>query len=652
MPAATATRHAINLATPEFREMRRTFAVDRAAIDVENRTVDLSFASEAPVDRWFGREILDVTPESCDLTRLNNGGAVLVNHNWDDQIGVVTEARIDATTKKARAKVKFSQSERGQEIFQDIQDGIRSLVSVGYIVRQMVLQSVQGDVETHRVTDWQPYEVSLVAVPADSSVGVGRSVTPAEKTTAERTTAPAASQRQPSLSMPTETQSPSVSVTPGQDFASERQRVKDIAGAARVMAEKYPAHADAIRKLGEKCLETGDGVEVFNRALLNDVLATQQSATPTRQVSADLGLSKKEQAQYSLFRAMRLKAENRPLDGIELEASRAEAKRLGRDAEGFFVPAEVFSFGRNHLANLHADRVAMLEAMFNRSVRDLSAASPADGGYTVGHTIDTANMVPLLRNASHILTLGARVLTGLTGDVTIPRVLTGSTVYWVSETGQITSTTPTFGQLVMKPRRIGAVGVLGKQLIIQSSMDVEAFYRETVMADMGVELDRVAINGQGGAEPLGIMNLPAGARATDVTFGGAATWAKVVSFETLVETANALGLAGGPYAYLTTPAARGKWKTTAKATGAAIFLWEGNEVNGYQARSTNQVPSDKAIFGQFSQILFGEWAGIDLTIDAVTYADKAQIKVTMQKFVDMIVRQGKAFSVSTDTAAA
>lgn len=628
--------------------MSREFRVDPKAIDQEARTVELSFASEQPVQRWFGNEILDISDDSCDLSRLMNGGAALVNHNWDDQVGVVVKAWIDKATQKARCVVKFSRSERGEEIFQDIIDGIRSLVSVGYIVRKMVLQAVDGDVETHRVTDWLPFEVSVVAVPADTSVGVGRSQQTAAAPAAPEK--PISTRANPASQMPPEASSaaPAAAAAPVAASVDQRAVMKEVNATAKVLIQRYPQHAEALRDLASKCAETGDGVDAFNRSVLNDILKTSNDLAPTRQIKPELGLSRKEQAKYSLFRALHRKSNNLALDGLELEASRAEAERLGRDAEGFFVPQEVFSFARNHVSSMDTMKRELIGAMLGR---DLSAGVPSSGGYLIGESIDNSNMIELLRNQSHVLSLGARVLGGLQGNITIPRVTAGSTVYWVNENGQITGSTPTFGQLAMKPRRIGATGILGKQLIAQTSMDVEAFYRQTVMEDMGVELDRVAINGTGGAQPLGILNLASADLATGVTFSAAATWAKVVSFETNVETANALGLAGGPYAYLTTPAAKGKWKTAAKATNAAVFLWEGNEVNGYQARSTNQVPSDKAIFGQFSQVLFGEWAGVDVVVDNITLADKHQIKVTIQKLVDMVIRQGKAFSISSDSAA-
>jgi len=343
-----------------------------------------------------------------------------------------------------------------------------------------------------------------------------------------------------------------------------------------------------------------------------------------------LGLNSKEVRQYSLLKVLRSLADRKPLDGLEKEASEAEARRLGRDPSGVFVPAEVFALGTEQ-RNIHR------------------VGNAADGGYLVDTSIDYANMVELLRNQSHVMSLGARTITGLRGDISIPRVISGTTAYWVSETGAITDSKAQFGQLQAKPRRLGSTTQYTKQLLVQTAFGVEAFVRDDIMASFGTELDRVAINGAGAAEPLGIFNLAAGDRATGVSFGAAPTWAKVVEFETNVETANALALPGSRYAYLTTPGVKGKWKTTAKVANQAVWLWEnGDLVNGYSARSTNQVPSNKVIFGDFSQVLFFEWTGIDLVVDPYTLATQNQVKVTMQKHVDCIIRQGKAFSVSSD----
>lgn len=623
--AAPKSRHKINLAAPEFREMQREAVVDRAGIDMEARTVPLSFASEQPVDRWFGREILDITSEACDLKRLKNGGAVLVNHDWDRQVGVVLECSIDPATKKARAIVKFSRSQAGEDIFRDITDGIRSLVSVGYIVRKMVLQSVDGDVETHRVTDWQPFEISVVAVPADTSVGVGRAAPkPEEKPSrpfismAETATAPTADE----LRQARENAS-----------TSERNRVRDINAAAKVLIEKHPDHADSLRSLANKCNESGDGLDAFNRTVLNDILGTQRTLAPVTQdkEAASLGLSKKDKRRYSILKAVRQLLENKPVDGLERECSDELAKKLERQPFGFFLPDDIT-----------ADR---------RSQRALNATTPSEGGYLVDSEVLGSELVTFLRNQTRVMALGARVISGLRGDISIPRQLTGQTAYWVSETGTITASNGTFGQITGKPRRLGTSIPYTKQFLAQTSLSADQFVVADADDATAVELDRVAINGAGASEPLGILNLASGDLST-VTFSAAPTWAKYLAFFQALAEAKTLGL--GTPAYLTTPASAVKAMSIAKFSNTSNPIWdENNKIGAFRAEWSNQFPSgDKVIFGDFSQVLYLEWAGRDVIVDPYgTNATTGQVTVTIQRMVDMVIRRAKSFVRSTDSGA-
>lgn len=154
--------------------LHRELTLDRSGINEEARTVALTFSSEEPYQRWFGNEILDHSSSSVRMDRLRNAAPLLVDHNPGDQVGVTQEASI-GSDRRGRAVVRFGKSARADEIFQDVQDGIRTKVSVGYRIHEMVLDRQDGDVPTYRVTDWEPLEVSIVAVPADDTVGVGRS---------------------------------------------------------------------------------------------------------------------------------------------------------------------------------------------------------------------------------------------------------------------------------------------------------------------------------------------------------------------------------------------------------------------------------------------------------------------------------------------
>ena len=165
---------------PEIRKIKvgrqyREFQIEKRQIDEAKRTVDLSFSSEEPVDRWWGIEILDHQKKSVNLRRLIRGGALLIDHDMKNQVGVIEEVVVDEADRKGRANVRFGRSAKAEEIFQDVLDGIRSNVSVGYQINEAVLErETKGELSTYRVVDWEPYEISLVSVPADINVGVGR----------------------------------------------------------------------------------------------------------------------------------------------------------------------------------------------------------------------------------------------------------------------------------------------------------------------------------------------------------------------------------------------------------------------------------------------------------------------------------------------
>ena len=634
-PTELRSKHAIDLGADEFRAMHRTFTVEREGIDKEARTVEMSFASETPVDRWFGREILDITDKSVDLTRLNSGGALLLNHEWDEQVGVVTKAYIDGATKKARAVVKFSRSECGEEIFQDVIDGIRSLVSVGYVVRKMVLASVEGDVETHRVTDWLPFEISIVSVPADNSVGIGRSQS---KETTKPAVAPAPAIIT-SRQMPTE-QDLKPAPTAAEGAAAERSRVTELNKTADGLASRHPKHKDAFMALARKCVETGDNVDAFNRSVLADILKTGDNLTPATQQRGDgLELPAKDIRRYSVLRAIRAKMNGGPLDGLERECSDEIAKKLERQPTGFFLPDAV-------VADTYQKRIMSQGS----EKRTLLAGNAVDGGYTVASEILTSEFMKLLRNNTRVVDLGARFISGLTGDVSIPRQLTGASVAWVSETGSISSSSATFGQVVGKPRRVGSSVPYSKQFLAQSSLDAEAFVVEDSDMAMAVELDRVAIDGTGGSQPLGILNLSSGDLGGTVTFSGAPTWAKYLEFFSDLATANSL--LGTP-GYLSTPASAAKAMSIPKFSNTATPIWDNDRVGAFRALwSTNFPSGDKVIFGDFSQVLFLEWAGRDVIVDPYgTNATSGTVTVTIQRLIDMVIRRSASFDISTDSGA-
>lgn len=162
------------------------------AVEGKERTFRLSFSSEEPYNRWFGPEILDHSEDAVDLTRLNEIGVLLFNHDRDQVIGKIERAWIEGD--RGEAEVSFDSDEESEKIFQKVQSGTLKGVSVGYVVDtfEEVMPNKQssdgkftGPCSIAR--KWAPYEVSIVSVPADPTVGVGRSVEVGEDIAMRRT---------------------------------------------------------------------------------------------------------------------------------------------------------------------------------------------------------------------------------------------------------------------------------------------------------------------------------------------------------------------------------------------------------------------------------------------------------------------------------
>lgn len=187
--------------TIKTKSYTRNAEFSSGAIDEKKRTVELSFSSELPVARHFGDEILDHSPESVDMTRLQNGAPVLVDHEGD-QVGIVESAEI-APDKRGYAKLRFGNSQRAKDVFADIVDGIRKNVSFGYQIREMI-EEAKG---VFRAINWLPYEVSIVSTPADPTIGIGRNLDEQEidtvvKSVEEPETAPEVVEEAPEQSKP------------------------------------------------------------------------------------------------------------------------------------------------------------------------------------------------------------------------------------------------------------------------------------------------------------------------------------------------------------------------------------------------------------------------------------------------------------------
>jgi HK97 family phage major capsid protein len=614
-------------------KLYRSLPVERAGIDESKRTIRLSFSSETPCERYFGVETLGHAPEEVDLSRLNGGGALLRQHNPDQQVGVVERAWTEGT--KGYAEVRFSRSQSGESEWQDVKDGIRTLCSVGYEIQAMKEIEKKDEISSFRVTRWKPYEISLVSVPMDPTVGIGRAAETFEVEIERKDMKPLLD---PSPAISPAGGSSAIAPAPNPEPPAPRSQ-DDKKRIDKILTLTKTFHVELDE--ATKAIRDGMSCEDFQESILNKRFKTMPAP-----INPEIGMTRQEVRGYSLLRAIQRIANKQPLDGIEKEASEAVAKKLKREPEGFFIPHDISSSSYLGLA----DSQAMTRGEVISLVRAMNVTTPpgAQGGYLVPTQLLADSMIDLLRNKMVVATLGAKVLSGLSGNIAIPKQIGGATAYWLGETAEVTLSQATFAQLALVPHRLAAATAYTKQLLFQSSIGVEAFVREDLMAVLALAKDLAAITGTGTlGEPLGIMNTPG---VNTVTFAGPATWAKIVQFETELANDNAHM---GALAFLTTPAVRGKWKTIEKSASTGNYLWsDENTVNGYRIEATKQVPGDKVIFGNWNDLIIADWDGIDVVVDPYTLAAFNQIRIIVQLHTDFGVRHAESFVVSTDTGAA
>ena len=623
----------------------RTFEFIRETLDEKARTIELSFSSEEKVERWFGFEILDHSPGSVRMVRLNTGGPLLLDHATREQIGVIEKAEI-ASDRKGRARVRFSKGSRAQEIFQDVMDEIRKNVSVGYRIHKFVLEEETDGIATYRATDWEPLEISLVSVPADITVGVGRD----EDRLAREVPVDNVREEQPKKEA---NKMPEVDIekTKSEARQAESKRVNDILS----LGEQHNC-----MELARKAVKEDKSVDDFRE----EILRTVYKAKPVAQgETAKIGMSDKDVRKFSLIRAINALAnptdrQAREAAAFEFECSDAQAKKLKKQPQGFFIPRDVMEY------QAEARDISRFERLITMLLqRDLVVGTATAGGHLVATELLAQNFIDLLRNRMMVRRLGATILGGLVGDIAIPRQTGGATAYWVAESGAPTESQQAFDQVAMTPKTVGAFTDISRKLLLQSSIDVEAFVRSDLATVLALELDRAAINGSGsGNEPKGILNVTGIGDVPGGTNGLAPAWSHIVNLETEVAIDNA---DIGTLAYLTNAKVRGKLKQTEKAANTALFIWELMQadpgfglLNGYRAGVSNQVPSNLTkgsgtnlsaiLFGNWADLIIGEWGTVDVLVDPYTGGAAGTVRVRLLQDVDINVRHPESFSAMKD----
>lgn len=448
------------------------------AVNEDDRTIEIAFSSDATIDRFWYQEILDHNTSSVRMERLNSGrAAVLMDHNHQDQVGVVSGATVDKDG-KGRATVRMSRSARGQEIFNDIQDGIRGLVSVGYRIHDAVLERTGDDGDTYRITDWEPYEVSFVSVPADASVGVGRNLTfnNHEESNMKKKVPEAPDQERDLNTPPVDERGEDDTATDLETQPTEDSAREMINKQIRNLAGMYKRSVPSAETLAEQVIGIDGSLDDMKRELRNAFAARKPVPVPAAPAAAERVEMKMVQ------RTKQLKAFTNTREGLE------DAYRAGMWAR----------------ATLFGDQNAQRWCK-DYGVRVMTTADFSAGGAVVPEEmsqaiIDLREQYGIARQQCYVHPMGS-------DSTTIPRRKSGVTAYFVGEEDATTASDKSWDQIQLNAREVSALTRISMAYAEDAVIDVADDLAGEMAYAFAVKEDECLFNGDGTSTYGGIFGI-------------------------------------------------------------------------------------------------------------------------------------------------
>lgn len=547
-----------------------------------------------------GYEVLGHAEGEIDFSRMKDG-LVIQDTHWGDQIGIMRAPEVKDG--KISGVIDFGCGERAQEIRRDAIAGIRRNMSVGYFVeRYEITGKAEDGLPIFRAVKWTPYEASFVNVPADTAVGVGRSVNPADNQPAAL---PAAETKEtPTMEKPEEKKSE----TPAGITADE------VRG---IVTEAVKALRDEITKKPE------------------------MPAPANRGVVFDEGENRKIERQYNLCAVIRALAGEKVDVGFEREISEQISKTCKKEARGFFIPDAAFRTltGKTNVDSHITGNGAALVAT------DL----------LIGSYIDALVARTVLGAA------GVQTLSGLVGDIAIPKGGSASSGWLTAEDGDATVAEPAFSQVPGTPHTVSSNVDISRKLALQSALPVQTLISGMILDALARGIEAAAFDGTGSSgQPTGV-SATVGVNSIATLVAGAPTHDALVDFWEKVYTANA---GGASMKYIGSPAVKALLcktrdilafnNTGAKASSAVVGAVGGEflctkdgQVEGYDFLMSGLCNAKKLYFGDWSQLILAFWSGIDLTVDPYSLSTKGALRLVAFQDCDVLVRHPQAFSVGT-----
>lgn len=657
----------------QFRSADGTLFADAAAAPEDAEEVfDIIISTETPVLGPRGYVVLSHAPGAIDMSLAKRGLSFLLEHGGENaplrvdpelHVGVVDDVRLE--DRKLKGRVRFGPSARAQLAKQEFVQKIRRWISVGWqplsTRAQLLSAGKNGDPDTFLIPRWQVCEASSVSVPADANSRVGRSAGEVEFSVDGHEGDPPAHQEaeqmkrvqgEGGVALEVEDSDPRPAIvveqrsqgSGGFDVVSHNKRIGEIVSVCV---------GNGLQARAGEWIEQGLSVEQVKARIL-DLRSSELLAAGAPAAETLVPLNKKDAERYNIARAIRCamglqsSSEFGKPEGLELEVSQEIARKAAgagiMHRGGLFVPMRL----QEELPEAFAKQ--------GRSA-SMGPAIPTGGAEIVNQNV--GEIIDLLRNATMCTALGARLIPGLIGQITWPRLTNDPTVQWMgtNPASGASDSGAKFGFVTSTPKTLIGTVPIPRQLINLSNVDVQSYITNLLVTGHGIALDAGGVSGKGtDREPLGIVNNP-----DSQTLG---MGSGVPSYKLLRQAQGQVlkrNVRGQSLAYMTTPEMAGVLSASPLASTIATgFCWTGKledgQLAGYRAVTTNQVPigansymgtanaaDHGLILGAWANLIFTLWGALEIVPDQLTLATSGQVRITTFQMADTVNQRPEAF---------
>ncbi|ELL7324391.1 phage major capsid protein, partial [Escherichia coli] len=638
-----------------------------------------AFSSEQPYQRQFWDEqnqemvvldeILVHTPEAVDLSRLNNNAPLLFNHNFDNHIGVVCNARIDAD-KVGRATVKFSKhGTLANDIRNKVIEGTMEKISVGYDIKEYHIDYAKSQLI---VTKWSPFELSVVSVPADDSVGLNRSLNTItvnleakrdmtkeqieqvkdeeEKEVAQVEETPVEENKESEVE---ETQERQVeenkedeNLEDGKD-AEHPESVDDDSSTVREAEEikteereAAPVEEEKTEEVAERSEEDEEEIRAIARELnINDEELERALAIKdmTPEAFRTKALNNLVNAQRNNEQINKEQIMEKTFDLNNVIRSLVDGEALGANEAEFSAMAATATMQRGRAArggSVFVPAAAMRAAAAGNTKADLTAITD--------EKLMTESYIEMLMPESVLGRLGVTVYSGLTAPTAIPKMTKSSVdaFGFVDENGAAPESKAEFANVKLSPKTFAGGNPISRQSI-KTVPGIATLITDHINQAVRIRLEQLILSDKENARgPAGLVK--------QLVDGGRVAKKAAFSYKDFLKEIAALTDAGVPaqsIKFAMSGATAAELESTLKDNGVSGYIIENGKLAGYEVVTSGVIPADHIVLGDFSGITIGEWGGLELDMDDTTYRAQSAIVPRIWVDLDFVVTQPEALKV-------